>query len=682
MVDTFEINHKALVDKTFPVKEVRVGNDDKPYFTEELRQVKRRRQRAYTLQGRRSQLYARLKQLFDAKLLNEARKYKLRIENEVREGKRGSGYKAIRKLGNKPGESQNCGIILPAYAEQNLTPKQSAKKLAEYFSSISQSVEPLNVDHFHPALRATLDEGRSGPKPTLSQHDVYRKILTVSKPNSMVAGDIPTPLLKKCPYLYAGPVTKIFNKIIQSGQWPRKWVKEETIVLSKLEKSKLPASEEDLRTISKTAWLSKCMENILGSFILPIIDPYLDPGQCGGLKKTSITHYLVKLLDFVHSTLDQRTPHCAVICTEDLSKAYNRGSHQMVVEDLFDMHLPGWTLNLICSYLSGRSCVLTFQRARSEEMSLPGGFGAGTWLGGLLFIVKFNGACLRPPIPRPLSGNRGIQLKYIDDSTQAASINLGVSLEADLSYRPRPLKYHERTQMKLQVEENVLQQELTKFEDFAMRNKLVINSKKCFVMLFTRSKIHAFPPEFSIGRVNILETKDYHKILGVTVQNYLRWTKQVDNMVKKATQTTWVLRRMKTLGVDQDTLVAFWKAEGRVHLELACPVWHSGLTVAQAQDLDRAQRVAMAAIAGRWEPSHTRQLTELSLERLGPRRVQICLTFAKRTAQNSIHRDMFVETGSHVRKGKSSKTYREKISRTATHFNSPLPYLTRLLNKP
>ena len=143
----------------------------------------------------------------------------------------------------------------------------------------------------------------------------------------------------------------------------------------------------------------------------------------------------------------------------------------------------------------------------------------------------------------------------------------------------------------------------------------------------------------------------------------------------------WVLRRMKTLGVDQDTLVAFWKAEGRVHLELACPVWHSGLTAAQAQDLDRAQRVAMAAIAGRWEPSHTRQLAELSLERLGPRRVQICRTFAKRTAQSSRHRDMFVETGSHVRKGKSSKIYREKISRTSTHFNSPLPYLTRLLNK-
>ena len=36
---------------------------------------------------------------------------------------------------------------------------------------------------------------------------------------------------------------------------------------------------------------------------------------------------------------------------------------------------------------------------------------------------------------------------------------------------------------------------------------------------------------------------------------------------------------MQALGVDQATLVAYWKAEGTVHLELACPVWHLGLTL-------------------------------------------------------------------------------------------------------
>ena len=152
-------------------------------------------------------------------------------------------------------------------------------------------------------------------------------------------------------------------------------------------------------------------------------------------------------------------------------------------------------------------------------------------------------------------------------------------------------------------------------------------------------------------------------------------------MVKKASRTTWVLRRMKSLGVDQETLVAFWKAEGRVHLEFACPVWHSGLTSSQARDLDRAQRMAMAAIAGRWEPSHSLQLLQLGLEPLKLRREKICQTFAERTAKDSRHTNLFTQTGFLPRKGKITKVFRETISRTATHYSSALPYLTRLLNK-
>ena len=60
----------------------------------------------------------------------------------------------------------------------------------------------------------------------------------------------------------------------------------------------------------------------------------------------------------------------------------------MVVEDLYDMHVPGWLLAIICSYLSNRKMVLKYQQATSSERNLPGGYGAGTWLGGFLFIIK------------------------------------------------------------------------------------------------------------------------------------------------------------------------------------------------------------------------------------------------------------------------------------------------------
>jgi hypothetical protein len=150
-------------------------------------------------------------------------------------------------------------------------------------------------------------------------------------------------------------------------------------------------------------------------------------------------------------------------------------------------------------------------------------------------------------------------------------------------------------------------------------NKLLVNSKKCFVMKLSRSRINDFPPEYTIGGSNILEEKKEMKILGIIVQSNLGWNSQVTQMVGKASKTIWVLRKMKTLGVDTKTLVNFWTAEGRVHLEMGCPVWHSSLTLAQSRALERCQRVAMAAIVEHWTPSLTQQLDKLGLCRLATR---------------------------------------------------------------
>ena len=103
----------------------------------------------------------------------------------------------------------------------------------------------------------------------------------------------------------------------------------------------------------------------------------------------------------------------------------------------------------------------------------------------------------------------------------------------------------------------------------------MINKAKCYVMMFSRSRKFDFPPEFSIQESGILEVKNSHKILGIIVQDDLKWEAQVQEMARKATKTTWVIRRMRALGVSEETLVHYWKTEGRVHLEASCTVWHS-----------------------------------------------------------------------------------------------------------
>ena len=184
--------------------------------------------------------------------------------------------------------------------------------------------------------------------------------------------------------------------------------------------------------------------------------------------------------------------------------------------------------------------------------------------------------------------------------------------------------------MVLKPEEDIVQQELQRFFEFTTQNGFVINRKKCYTMVFSRSRKYDFPPEFCIGNSDFLSEKHEATILGVKLQSNLRWDSQVEQMVSKASKAVWTLRRMKSLGVDTATLTQFWRTEGRVHLEYQAPLWHSSITVAQARDLARAQRVAMAAISGQWHSSHSSQLEELSLQPLDARRTRLCKCFQKR----------------------------------------------------
>ena len=65
-------------------------------------------------------------------------------------------------------------------------------------------------------------------------------------------------------------------------------------------------------------------------------------------------------------------------------------------------------------------------------------------------IIKYNGAFMRPPIPRntmgPVTKSKSEKVKYVDDGTVAVSINLKTCLIQDSVIRQRPFNFHERTE--------------------------------------------------------------------------------------------------------------------------------------------------------------------------------------------------------------------------------------------
>ena len=162
-----------------------------------------------------------IKTQFDKKMNDATLSYENKILREVVEGKRGSSYSALRRLGNRPGDINSLEFQLPEYVEQGLTPEQSVEKMADYFSKISAEYLPLDIAQLPVQIQHFLENEQTEELPILQEYEVYARIKKAKKPKSSVNGDIPVKLVKEFSVELTSPVTIIYNYITKSQTFPQ-----------------------------------------------------------------------------------------------------------------------------------------------------------------------------------------------------------------------------------------------------------------------------------------------------------------------------------------------------------------------------------------------------------------------------------------------------------------------------
>ena len=388
------------------------------------------------------------------------------------------------------------------------------------------------------------------------------------------------------------------------------------------------------------------------------------------------------MLHFVHVTLDLRQPHTVLAALIDLSKAFNRVDHTMVIQDLYDMHTPSWLLKIVISYLSDRSMYLSYNGAQSSMKMLPGGGPQGAYLGGLIFIIKYNGAFLRPPIPRGMKGpvhkSKSEKVKFVDDGTVAVTVNLKTCLVPDPVDRPRPRNFHERTGHILPEENNLLQMYINDTEQFVSENMMVINKDKTKVISFSKSRKWAFPPELHFSDGTPIEYISDTRLVGVVVSQDLRWFKNTSYICQKARNKLWMLRRMMNLNLTIYEMFDVYSKEIRSLLEMAVPVWNSGLTNQQIYDIESIQKVAMQIILQNKYVNYQSACQLFSAQTLADRRTRLCSKFASKNLKGE--NSFFELVGTNVETRQKSDLVKEYKCNFGRFYNSSLPYLARLIN--
>jgi len=171
------------------------------------------------------------------------------------------------------------------------------------------------------------------------------------------------------------------------------------------------------------------------------------------------------------------------------------------------------------------------------------------------------------------------------------------------------------------------------------------------------------------------------KLLGITIQNDLKWDAHIKDIEKRASAKLYMLRSLVKYGLPMEDLITVFIGYIRPLLEYASPVWSGGITQSQTERLERIQKRALRIIFRRDYNDYTSALEQSQLQTLDKRRQDLCVTFFKKTLSLTDQFQQFLPQKQCTRTLRNSKKIPDFKCKTNRMQNSPIPNLIRLYNK-
>ena len=239
-----------------------------------------------------------------------------------------------------------------------------------------------------------------------------------------------------------------------------------------------------------------------------------------------------------------------------------------------------------------------------------------------------------------------------------------------------PRVYHDRTGHYLPDCDSMMTEQVEKLNKFVEDNDMKINQDKSKVMLFNTSWKYDFLPKVTIDGENNLEVVEEMKLLGVIIQSNMKWNSNTQNLCKRGYQRLWMLRNLVKHGAGITDLLDVYIKQCRCLLELAVPVWNPAISHGEVYQLERVQKTAFSIILGNKYQSYEEALDLLNMKTLEERRLEICISFAKKAQNHAKFQTWFSDSTE-----PSPTPFQPVPCRTGRFKKSPLPYLTDLLNE-
>ena len=419
------------------------------------------------------------------------------------------------------------------------TADEAAEALADFYSTVFGPTDTTTRTINH-AQTVTGEMSDMAVSPAC----VLRTLLNLNTRKSPGADQVTPHILKECAETLRDPLQHLFSRSLSSGVIPSDWKRG---VITPIFKGGNRSEVSNYRPVTLLPTISKVLERIIAEQLVRFLEEnnLLVAQQHGFRKRRScISNLLLTLDDWTQAVDAGYTVHA---CYLDMSKAFDRVNHSLLIGKLRQYGITGISLAWFENYLTDRTMQVRVDGALSRPIPVTSGVPQGSVLGPILFLVYVNDL---PPLV-----HCKIML-FADD------IKLWTCIRS--------------------IEDCVLlQNDLDVLYAWSQRNRLPFNFKKCKLLNVGRYVDFTY----KVGP-HLLERSTAEKDLGVWISSALKPSLQAQTIYRKTSRILALLKRIfRRFSVT--TFQSILNAYLRPRMEYAVQAWSPWL----CKDIELLQRI-------------------------------------------------------------------------------------------
>ena len=489
----------TVAKEMIPNKEVTIRPNDKPWYTNILRQLCRKKDRLFKKAKQINspeswEKYKRIRnqyfnEISDAKKLYDSNKYQMLVDEKNSSKKWWSLLKQVQK-------SNDVIETIPAIHTGGDILTDSKDK-AEAFNVFFQKASMLDESNaILPDERILFQHGLEALNITLQ--DVIDQINILDTTKSYGPDQISPKFIKEGGLPIAESLCTLFNMSLRLSKFPKQWKKANIVPIHKKdEKNEL----KNYRPVSLLSVVGKIMERIVfkyvynfykDNFVISVNQSGFLPGRSTVTQLLEVHHEFCKAVD--------GGKEIRVIFL-DISKAFDRVWHTGLLYKLKKSGIHGGLLDWFKNYLTDRLQRVVINGQLSEWLKILAGVPQGSVLGPLLFLI------------------------YIDDIIHTVE-NCKIRLFADDTCLFLEVDNRENAA-------NLINGDLANIANWS--NQWLVNfspTKTKSLIISNKADAHLNPPVFLFNQA--IEEVQSHMYLGLRFANNLRWKHHVNDIAQSA----------------------------------------------------------------------------------------------------------------------------------------------------